>query len=415
MIIRYQLLLLFSVLTLLGYAQTPNMVPKGNQQILVLPDQIADKRKGKESTSEVKFLEYPYQGERIDLRDFKKNHPLLVAPDFVTIKAPDLAGFGQLNVLIGLIEDVKPDFNAVVIWITATDQSQEVSFFLDHNLDRNFKKDLEIIKLNHRDAPYKVTIKPKRGDIPTQVLYIKIPKPKPEPKNKRSVSNLKKQKAKLVNKLAIGAQAGVGIGNLYYEFDNLAKGYPTWYDVNYSQKGAGLHISYNTYRFRLELAGTFQNHFYYTSYRNIRFGEPVFPEPGSSIAVIDNVQVDRNLDEHDRNYFEYSATLGIRFHLSPGMDLQPYFGVGQLAALSGEYVGDRRIGEAGIHELPASTFYQGGIRFNFTTGYYQSLFIDLAYQNLLWRPKGFFEEFEFENLDIDNQIFKFSIGYRFGW
>lgn len=413
MIIRFQLLLLFSLLVSLGHTQTPNMIPRGNQNVLVLPDQLADKRKGKESTTYIDFLEYPYQGERIDLRDFKKNHPLLVAPDFVTIKTPDLTGFGQLNILIGMIENVKPDFNAVVIWITATNQDQEVTFFLDSNLDRNFIKDLDILKLDYRDAPRKVTIKPKRGDIPTQELYIKIPKP--EPKKKTREDFVKKEKAKLVNKLAIGVQAGVGLGNLYYEFDNLEKGFPTWYDVNYSQKGAGLHLSYNTYRLRLELAGTFQNHFYYTSYRNIRFGEPIFPEPGSSIAVIDNVQVDRNLDEHDINYFEYSVTLGIRFHLSSGMDIQPFVSMGKLAALSGNYVGDRRVGEAGEYEMPASTFYQGGIRFNFTTGYYQSLFIDLAYQNLMWRPTGFFEQFQFENLDINNQIFKFSIGYRFGW
>ncbi len=403
MTFRILLIYCFLLVSQLGLAQT-----------LVLPYDIADKRTGKTQIQQVTFYAYPYQNENIDLRDFKRREPRLQAPDFMMIKGPELMGRKNLTVLIGLIEGVESNEDALIIWLAADYETNNITFFLDNNLDRVFNEKDRFFKLSSTDAAVVVTVKPEKGNIPAQKLSLKVPHQKAEYKDTSTPNSRSKRKLKIINKLAIGLNVGVGVGSLSYRYDNLDIGFPTWYDVNLTEKSVGATLSYNLRYLRFAISANYENTFTYTSYLNFRFDEP--EERINSTTgprIIENVSVDRNLDKHSTHHFQYAMTLGLRLHPTKGMEFQPFVTVGQINYMSGQYSSNRYTDDM-LFDLPSRYFYDLGLRVEFTTAAYQAFYLDLIYQNRFWRPEGFFELIPHNNLEISNQIWKMTFGYRFG-
>ena len=377
---------------------------------LILPYEVGDKRKGVENQEQISFIAYPYQEAEIDLRDYKKRNPQLKIPDFITINPPDLVFYDKMTVLIGWIKANGQNEESLVIWLADNYDTNEVTFYLDKRLSRDFKNDVEVLKISSDDKPVQVFIDADKSNARSQELWLSVPK-----KVVKTVK-AKKDKSKIQNQFSAGFQAGVGFGSLSYIYDNLDKGFPTWYSINYTEKNLGLSLSYNTSYLRFSLNGLYQNVFYYTSYLNVRFDEPerkFSPSLGKYITI-DNVQVENNLDRHPTHHFQYSATLAARLFLLKGVEIQPLITVGQTVSSPGIYEGDR-YEESQQFEMPPNTFFETGMRFEFLSGVQKSIFIDVLYNRSQWKPKGFFESVPYENLEVDNATWKIAFGYRFGF
>ena len=377
-------------------------------QSLFIPRQMSDSRRGKETQEQMVFYAYPYTSNTIDLRDFKKRHPNLEAPDQIELDLTDLSSAFRMTALIGLIDGVAPTEDAVVIWLAANYRSNEVTFFIDYDLDRKFNLAEDILILRSKDPVQELTITPANPDIPQQKFSLKVP-----PKRKRK-SSISKPNYKILSQFAIGAFAGAGISSLEYEYDNLEKGYPSWYSINFTEKNVGLSLSYNTFPLRFAISGNYQNIYSYTSYLNIQFDKPkvVFDPTTGRQTVIDNVEVNRNFDRHPTHRFQYAATIGLRLHTRVA-EFQPFFSVGQTSYSPGTYVGNR-YDDGNDYRLPASNFFETGLRFEFAVGPYRALHLDLAYLRSQWRPEGYFEAVPHENLKIKYQMWRLRIGYRLG-
>jgi hypothetical protein len=369
---------------------------------------MSDKRAGKELKEDVVFYSYPFVSADIDLRDFKQKHPGLKAPDIIEIKEPPITNSDNLILLIGLIGGVEANEEAIVIWIAEDFNKNDVTFYLDKDLDRDFSTNTEIKILRHSDAAYPVTIKPSRGNIPEQQLSLKVPRKRGEP-----IVNIHKQ-SKIYKQLAIGINVGAGIGSLKYDYLNLEKGFPSWYTINFSVKGLGTSVSYSTRNLNFEINANYQNIYSYTSYLNIRFDNPeIRIDANGNRTKIENVQVERNFDRHSTHRLQYSANVGLRIHLSKTIEIQPFIGVGQTIHNNRQYIADR-YDNSNAFTLNPMLFLQGGLRFEFLSKTDRTFFFDFYYQDNEWRPEGFFESIPHDNLKVDHRLWLFNIGYRIG-
>ena len=381
-------------------------------QTIIIPHQIdvdVNVEEGEEKIESVIFFQYPYSSEVIDLKAFKRKLPKLIAPDNITIEAPDLSEFQTVHVLLGLLTEEKMDSNAIVIWLAGDYYSSEVTFFTDPLMDRNYRNDGAPVVLKEGQSPVQVMVYPFGNQTNGHELLLQVPR---RPKLK-GFSPYGDRKIKIGYQFALGFHASFGSGSLTYQFDNLERGFPTWYSVNFSQKSLGLSMSYSLPRFRLGLSATLQNHFYYTSYLNIRFDNPTIkinPITGERIRV-DNVLIERNQDVHSKNQVQWAIFGAYRMHLSETLELQPFLSAGKTTFLSGEYIADRRV-EDQTYKLPSSSFAEAGIQAEVTTGLHKAFFIGIFYNKVWWEPEEFYQSIEHENLGTSYYVWKGRLGYR---
>lgn len=380
----------------------------GFSQSLFLPHEIGLKRKGKSTIEDIAFFDYTYKGESIDLRHFKSINPQLIAPDFITIKVPYSIASKDITVLIGLINGVKANEDAVVIWLAENYTTEKITFFVDKNLDRTFDESTEVIYLTSNSKPYEVILQPENINIPTQQMWLKVPRRK---KTRNFGVN---EKYKVIDRFSAEVELGVGVGKLRYWYNNLDLGFPTWYSVNFTKKNIGTSLSYNTKLLRLSLNANYQNAYSYTSYLNVRFDNPeVVINPNGTTRVKENVLVETNFDRHETHRFQYGASLGLRVHVSRVLEIQPFLGIGQTRYSSGIYDGDRYNDDKKF-KLSSSNFIKAGLRFEIVAKGNNAIYLDFSFQDNQWEPEGLLDDIEYDNLDVKNQDWGMSFGYKIG-
>jgi hypothetical protein len=381
-------------------------------QSIIIPhtmDVDVDVKEGEERIDNIEFYEYVYSGEKIDIRDIKRMNPKLEAPDFIHITAPDLTGFETVNTLMGVMAGEKLDSNAIVIWIVGNYYTNEVTFFVDINMDRNYLNDGQSLQIKAGQNAKRVIIYPYGDKTNGRELRLKVPR---KPKFK-GFSQFGNRKVKIGYQLALGLHAGFGSGSLNYEFDNLERGFPTWYTVNFSEKSFGASLTYSLPRFRFGIIANYQNHFYYTSYLNIRYDNPmiVIDQVSGQRRRIENVLVERNQDDHSRNKVQWGLLAAYRMHIGETLELQPTVTVGKASYLTGEYVADRRF-EDQTYTLPSSTFVEGGLQMEVTTGLHRAFYLGIFYNNVWWEPQDFYATVPHENLQSEYKNWTGRLGYR---
>lgn len=380
----------------------------GNAQSLILPQEVGNKISSEIGVSNVTFYEYPYVSDLLDIRDFKKKYPNLIAPDTIRIQTNAISSIYKLTVLIGIEDKERTDKSDLIIWLAGDYHTDEVLFFLNKDQDRNFSTNPDFLRLTSSDAAYTVVLNKNASRSNPLKLKLKVPK-------KKNVAKIKKSRftKRILNQVALGLHINVGTGELKYEFDNLERGFPTWYDINFTEKGLGLELSYNLPLFRFAIMTNYNNSFSYTSYLNIRYDEPeAFTSPVTGRTVImQNVDIQQNTDLHARNKVDYAGLVGLRLHFK-SVEIQPFISLGQTVHLPGEYSGNRH--SEVVYNLPASLFYEAGLRLEFSVAEYRAIYFDFNLHRGNWRPDGFFETIPHENLQIDHTYFKFKAGYRLG-
>ena len=378
-------------------------------QQITIPQLYEDKIGKQTMENSVDFYTYRYTSNNIDLRTFKKIHPQLHVPDFLEIEAPDLSDNEGAMVLLGLLDDGKDQLNSIVIWVAANYFSKEVTFFVDQNMDRNYYNDGPAIVLKPGQRKQRIKIIPDGEDALVRELYLQVPRDRAK---LLGYGDGRSRKRKIANQLAVGIHAGFGSGRLEYEYDNLDTGFPTWYNVNVTEKNVGLNLTYNFPKFLFGINATFQNIFYYTSYLNIRVDNPEFrvdPFSGREI-LIDNVDIKRNKDIHAKNRLQWGLMLGYRFHIG-NMEIQPVVVGGVTTYMPNTYTPDFSF-EENVFGYSSNPFLEGGLRGEFPTGNGGAFFLGVQGNYTWWEPEGYFESLNQENLNIRFVIWKGVLGYR---
>lgn len=381
----------------------------GQEVQIVVPQLLEDKVVTNSGGQNVDFYSYPFTSRRIDLRLFKRKYPKLNIPDIVMVDAPKFQGFRDSTVLLSIIKGGRGKSDALILWLAGDYYTNRVTFFIDKNHDRNFLNDGEPLVLNSKDKPFRVVVDlPNSNAVPPE-LWLSVPE-KVDPKI-AFLKRLKNRKAKIKNQWAISAYAGFGAGTLNYEFHNLERGFPTWYNVNVTEKQVGLAVSYDMHRFRFGVSATFQNLFFYTSYLNIRFDEPEVVINNGIRTTIENVLVERNQDVHATNRVQWSLMAAMRLFFGEFIELQPMISGGITSHFSSGYVKDRQYRDEKF-AYKSSPFIELGLQMEFTTSPYKAFFVGIAANHLWWDPEGFFDTYQYENLQTRFLIWKGVLGYR---
>lgn len=395
------------LLICLGLCFCFSLFAQPGQQINI-PQLYEDKLGKERMESGVDFYAYRYTSNKIDLRTFKKIYPKLEAPDYIEVEAPDLSTNPGAMVLLGLLDGGKDQANSVVIWLAANYFDNEVTFFVDPNMDRNYYNDGSAIVLKP-GRKRRITVTPSGSNGISRDLFLQVPRNRAK---LLGYGDTSARKRKISNEFTIGLNAGFGSGSLQYDYDNLDTGFPTWYTVNVTEKNVGIDLSYSFPKFIFGLTASLQNIYYYTSYLNIRVDHPEYridPNSGREI-LINNVDIKRNKDIHAKNRLQWGLMAAYRLHIGT-MEIQPLLIGGLTTYLPNSYTPDFSFEEQ-AYSYASNWFMEAGIRAEFATGNGGGFFLGVHANRTWWRPEGYFESLNQENLDIQFLIWKGVLGYR---
>jgi len=393
---------------LLGY-----QVKAQDVQIL-LPIQYEGKAKSKNLQHKESFYIYKAAvNSVIDLKQFKRYKREFDLPDSVNIILPEMNNAIDTTLLIGFIKEKTTSLGHLVLLLANNYKTTEVTFYIDSNLDGNYRNDGKAITILAGTPPINIALLP----LDEQPFNLSLGVPKRlsiEEEREALIKDLtRKDKNTITNMLAFELHAGVGSGKLTYQFDDLNSGFPVWYTVSQSEKNIGVALSYDFRLLRVGISATFQHLFQYTSYLNTRFAEQeIIVDPTTNRSIIrENVQVDRNIDDHARSRVQWSTFITGRIRLRNYLELQPLINVGQVSTFPNEYLADTRI-NIRAYDLPANPFLELGIRFEGTSGNRKALFFGISRSKLWWKPTNFLEEGQ---VNYWSKVINWKImgGYRF--
>jgi len=398
----------FILLMLLGYQMHAQDI-----QIL-LPNQYNGKVKPNSRQYTESFYIYEAAvSPVINLKQFKRYKREYNLPDSVSIILPEMTNTIDTSLLIGFIRAKETSTGHLVLLIATNYTTKEVTFYIDSNLDGNYKNDNPAITILAGTPPINIELSP-----PNEIPFdLSLGVPKRLSKEEQQVALIKdlnrKEKNNISNSLAFELHGGVGSSKLTYQFDDLNRGFPVWYNVSQSEKNIGVALSYDFPLLRVGLSATFQHLFQYTSYLNTRFAEQeIITDPRTNRTTIrENVQVDRNIDDHARSRVQWSTFITGRIRLREYLELQPLINIGQVSTFPNEYLADTRI-NIRAYDLPANPFLELGIRFEGLTGDRRALFFGISRSKLWWKPANFLEEGQ-ANYWSKAITWKILGGYRF--
>jgi len=390
--------------------QSPN--PYGSS--ILIPQTHEDLLKGDKITKNVQFFEYEFRSTKIDVRDMKKKYPDLVVEDFVEIIPPDLYAFGQVSILMAVVNEHKGEKAKLLIWFAGNYRTNNATFFIDDDFDRNYLNDSAPIHVSAGAKPTGIKVYPDGENSRPVELSIKIPKKKRKELS-RYTEPIQKIKSKNSNNIVVGVYAGFGSGDVHHDYISTVTNFPGWYDGTLSEKHLGISIDKYFQKFKFGVNASYQNIFQYASHFKLRTGErEVIISPSGIRTVKENLITNTNIDEHASSRFELGLSTGFRIHLGPLMELQPTVNAGYLFYSGGQYLANRFENSYLRYDQKSDKFIEIGLEFDMVVGYQRSISVGFFYNNVDWNPEGFFDTIEGEDLNRHYRSFSFLLGYRFG-
>lgn len=384
----------------------------GQEQQIMIP-QIYEEALKKTTQRDMSFRVYPYVGAEIDVREMKELHPDLKIEDFVSIVPPHLDQFEEVSTLMTVVEDTHSDDLQLIIWLAGDYNTNHVTFYIDTYSSRNFKN-AEKLNILGGKKPKKVNLYPfgKEGRTATE-MFIRVPKTHGNELDK--LVKTRKYKNRIYNKFAIGGFAGFGSGNVHHNYISTETNYPGWYDVVLSEKLLGMTASKYFGRFKIELKGTYQNIFQYTSYFKLRYAPPETTFTSNGVRVLkQNLRVETNQDRHSRHRLKLGLNVAPRIKLSNLMEIQPSVGYGYIFFLNEPYLANKHEGHIRSFDQEKTPFYEFGLNAEMTVGNNRALSIGFFYNIIDWQPVGYFESIEGVSLTRYYNGYNLSVGYTFG-
>ncbi len=375
-------------------------------QVPILPDQFRVNLSAGQSQQEedpVEFFELEYKYATLDLRGLQEltTHKL---PSSLVITPPDLNDFDHVVVLVGVSGEI--DDPSIIVWLAANYRTNRITLFVDQDQDRDFNNDRGPMRIRRGGEPVSILLSNGGKD---QSLQLNPPPLPVKPSRQRRIDN----------GISVGFSAGLGVGGINYQYEDLTYGHPTTYNVSLVEKFAKLVLSYDLRQFQVGTSLAIQNHFFYTSTLKIKKGEPIRTEipdpflPGrTTFVTVENADEKINVDRHSPNRLQVAAYGAYKINVRKSVTLQPMIAAGVTTYFNPEYT--RLINESGeTYDLKPSLFFEGGLRAEFTIGLYKAFFLEFSHSFEQWEPQDFVAGIPHEGFDSDFGISRFALGYRF--
>jgi len=396
-------MLLIPLMYQVAYLQTPRAQSALTQNDVF--NSIAPSGTDQGYKAPISFFNYLHQGAKIDVRDMKSKFPNLKVDDFIIINLPDLSKFREVYNMMGVV-DPESEEPSLIIWLLGNPNSEEVSFFIDKNNDRDYLNDDGAMQVYREKDPIKTRIYP-FGDKNRPVeMNVQLPK-----KEKSEVEKLVKvlknySKNKIDNNFVLGLHAGVGIATLGHNYTITDSGYPGWYDTKLNEKNIGLSAEKYFRNFVVGARFTFQHIYQYASY----FNEQVAPFERTGL----HIKTSNNRDNHSETRVKAGLNAGFRIHLGEYFEVIPTFSGGYIYYLNGEYISNKFVEPNVTFEHTKDKYYEVAINMEFTSKDENSFVFGMSYTNTDWAPVGFFESIEGRDISDSHQTYAFFVGYKFG-
>lgn len=382
---------------------------------MFIPQQYEGVLGGVERLEDIQFYAYPYEFNVVDVRDMKLKYPELEVPDTVEIIIPEFPNFSDITLLMAILREAGSE-SKLLIWIAGDYERDRVTLYVDETLDRDFTNDGRPKTIRGGKDPISIKVYPYGKKNRSRELKIGVPeRNNPIDNAVRELGNF--SLLDMTNRFSVGVHAGFGGGKLNYSLDNFDTGFPIWYNVSLAEVQFGLSLNYHFKRLRLGLKGTYQNIKQYTSYYNVRIGEPqVLINPLTNEKTYrENVATENNLDIHSRTRYQLGMIAGLRINLSRYVELQPTITMGYLFYNSGAYISNKFVEPQQIYTHKKDRFVEGGLRFEFITGRLKSLSLGINYNLVNWDPEGFSESFNGDNFQKEYATIGATVGYNIGF
>ena len=384
----------------------------GQQQTIIVPQNYEEALHGTRQIA-VDLRQYPYENNKIDVREMKRLYPGLKVKDHVIIRPPDLSNFQSTTTLMTVAKDPKSEDLELIIWLAGDYNTLDVTFFIDTYSSRDFS-DAKQIKLKAGGKAKTAYIYPFGTDA-REATEMLVRVPKLPGTDLEEFIKQRKYKKRIRSNFAIGAFAGFGSGKIHHDYTSTLTNFPGWYDVVLSEKLVGISISKYFQRFKIEAKGTYQNIFQYTSYFKLRYGEPEITFSSTGVRnVNENLRVETNQDRHTKHRFKAGLQIAPRFNLSPLMEIQPTIGAGYIFFRDEPYFANKFEGHIRSFEQEPTQFLEFGVNVEMTIGNEQSLSIGFFYNLIDWEPVGYFDTIEGVNLNNYYRGYNMSVAYTFG-
>ena len=380
----------------------------GQERSIFIPQQYEDALGGKKVINDLKFYVFPFTSEKVDLRALNRKYPSTELPKQVVINVPFYDELDDAYLFMALIDEEVGAENNLVIWIAANYNSDEVTLYVDENMDHNYEITNPYI-IKRGDDVYDIKIYPS-GTSANQIdLQLNIPESNIEGLLKTMKTN--SFKSKMWHNWVIGITADIGVAKLRHEYNNFETGFPAWYTVSLMEKEVGLTMNYYWPNLRFAAGASYQNIYQYTSYFHTRLDEPMIITSGNQRVRRENVSTEINKDVHSINRFAFDVLGAYRLHVNSTSELQFIFGGGKILYMSGEYVANK-------HEIPmdsyshsSDNFIKGGVQFEFAVGRRKTASFGILYRKTWWNPEGYFESFNGSDLTVNYSTINFHFGY----
>lgn len=374
-------------------------------QVPVMPDDfrvnLPNQNRGNESV--ISWFELDYKYPTLDLRGLHDltDHQL---PDSLIIVPPELNLYSKMTVLVGVTgSKTQP---TLIIWLAANYHTNRITLYTDQDQDLNYINDRKPIKIRRGGELVKIRVNTDKGE---QLLDLLPPPRVTEVYQLRPIDD----------GLSLSFTAGVGVGELDYQFNDLNFNQPTTYDVRFVEKGIKAGLTYQWRRFQLGGSVALQNHFFYTSTLAIKKGEPIrleIPDPNlpgrTTFITVENVEKLTNKDIHSKNRIQSTLYGSYSFQFGNTFALQPVVGIGMISYLDAKYTRlSNEVNET--YDLKPYLFYEFGVRTEFTVGLQKAVYLEFLYASEQWLPQSFVSAIPHENLSSNFTIWRFNLGYRF--
>lgn len=405
-------------------------------------------RPSRTENSEVVFMYYRYSSEVLDLIHFKTLYPEVrdLIPDKVKVNPPDLSLLEDTSYAVAYLPSGKGVPGIVVFMVVGNTQTDFPLFFVDANLDRNFRNDGEPIvfpvekkqkelqfeqrfegriytyqlnllnPLNQKELPVDkfetLPAKPIKMGTNNEIPISRLPIGQDE---RRRIYSEAAENSRSYDRISLQFSALMGFGKLSYNYFDPATRFPTEYGVDFNTKGFGIVVQYRIKNLKIGGYTRYENLFYWSSDKYTRLGDPYqscYAGANNQLVCneVDNVRRDINRDVLPRNRFSYGLNLAYTFRLSRMLYVEPFVNVYAQNYTDKTYIADRSYREETAFLMNTQFGQEAGVMMVSDFSGRVSVIFSAALTNNGFRPSGFFDGDDVGGLRVTNFHGSFGLG-----
>ncbi len=378
--------------------------------------------------NEVIFYFYQYESETLNMEQFRVLNPQsknnLSAK--VTIQEPIIFNkFKNLVYAVAFLKEcINCDSGKTVIILIGDYLSPKPIYFIDSNMDGNYENDGVPFTFANNEKSKKIKLEDKKGnqyafwmnnpesqtDVPRRDLLNNASTQEKELEEKVVVrKNFKEKTLEGYKPFHIGLDLIIGSGELKYNYIKISDNFPTNYRVTFNSKGVSMNIGYTFKGFQLSAVGSYENIYYWTSYKEIQYDTPRRVDgillPFRTLMI--------NTDEHPRSRLSYGLSLGYNIKIGNTIKVLPFYNYSAFTYPNNNYYVPSKSYDRNPSFLENRYWQSFGLVVNARVNNSSTFYVKSQYLLPKFNPKSYFESVELKDLEIKYNQLNFGIGYQY--